>query len=195
MEYQQEHLELVGGDAAKLEEILNAYESDRIKARQTVIDSTKSELRAFQDLGLTPAEIKEFKERKPGESEADVQKRIDQAIQEAATQQREAADKRTRNAEVRAVAAELGFAKPAQALALLDQSKLAAVKVNDDGDADSAAVKTLLEDLAKDSPYLLKPTDTTPGHRDAGIGGAGSGAKPDVQPGAARLRHAYAESK
>ena len=95
---------------------------------------------------------------------------------------------------MRAQAAELGFIKPAQALALLDQAKLAEVPVNEDGDADEAAVKKLLEALKTDSPHLLKPTDTTADHRTAGIGATGSGAQPDVRPGADRLRQAYANT-
>lgn len=194
MEYQAEHLELVGGDASKLEAIINHYESDRIKARQTVIDSKDAELRAFKDLGLTPDEIKAFKEQKPGETEADVQKRIDKAIADARNEQQEENAKQARAAQLRAVAAELGFAKPKQALALVDQAKLQQISVSDDGEADEVAVKKLLDDLAKDSPYLLKSTDNTPGHAAAGIGGTGSSAPADVAPGKARLTAAYANS-
>jgi len=66
--------------------------------------------------------------------------------------------------------------------------------VNDDGDADEAAVKKLLEDLKSDSPHLLKPTDSTADHRTAGIGATGSGTTSEVRPGADRLRQAYANT-
>lgn len=194
MEYEAADLELVGGDASKLEAILGKYESERIKARQSVIDSTKAELRAYADLGLTPDQIKELKTAKPGESNADVEQRIQQAISEATTEINAKAAAKSRAAEVRAQAAELNFIKPTQALALLDHDALAKVKVDDNGDADASAVKQLLEDLAKDSPHLLKPTDHTPDHRSVGIGGTGSGTKPEVRPGVDRLRQAYADS-
>lgn len=170
-------------------------ESDRIKARQAVIDKKDSELRAFTELGLTADEIKALKEgAATAPSDKDIEKRIADATAKFEAEQTEKSNAKARSAEVRAQAAELGFIKPAQALALLDVKKLADVTVDDNGDADAASVKKLLEDLAKDSPHLLKPTDTTASHRDAGIGASGSGATPEVRPGADRLRQAYANT-
>lgn len=169
---------------------------DRMKG---VVQATKAELKAYADLGLSAADIKAMVEasrapkveEKPVDESA-IEKRIREAIEAESNSK---SDARSRAAEVRAQAAELDFIKPMQALALLDQAKLAAVKVDPaTGDADAASVKALLEDLAKDSPHLLKPTDTTPGHKQVGIGGTGSGTTPDVQPGAARIRNAYENS-
>lgn len=182
-------------DKGALAEFLEKFETDRTKARQAVIDKKDGELRAFTDLGLTPDEINALREgTKNAPTDQDIEKRVQKALDEANAAAAEKVNARSRAAEVRAQAAELGFIKPAQALALLDQRKLAEVSVDDDGDADAGAVKKLLEDLAKDSPHLLKPTDTSVDHRFAGIGASGSGAQPDVRPGADRLRHAYANT-
>ena len=59
-------------------------------------------------------------------------------------------------AEAKVQAGLLAFQNPAVAVGLLDLSK---VKVDADGEPDSAAVKALLEDLAAKEPYLVKPKD------------------------------------
>jgi DNA-binding transcriptional MerR regulator len=181
-------------DTAAFTDALEKFETDRLKARQTVIDKAQGELRAFTELGLTPDEIKALKDKPGPTSEKDIEKIINDRVKEVETAQTERLNAKARASEVRAQAAELGFIKPAQALALLDPKKLADIPVNDDGDADEAAVKKLLEELKTDSPHLLKPTDTTAHHRDAGIGATGSGNQPDVRPGADRLRQAYANT-
>jgi tyrosyl-tRNA synthetase len=180
-------------DKGKLAEFIDGLdlETDRIKARQAVIDQKDSQLRAFTELGLSADEIKALKDSsKNAPSDKDVEKRI----AEVTAEQTAKADAKARAAEVRAQAAELGFIKPTQALALLDSKKLAEVKVDENGDADEAAVKALLEALKTDSPHLLKPTDTTADHRTAGIGSTGSGDKPEVRPGTDRIRQAYANT-
>lgn len=189
-------VEAFGGDRDKLSTWLDnlPLETDRIKARQAVIDEKDGKLRAFTELGLTPEEIRELQSRPGPTSEKDVQKIIDARVAEVEAAQTERSNAKARAAEVRAQAAELGFIKPAQALALLDAKKLAEVGVNDDGDADPDAVKKLLEALKTDSPHLLKPTDTTADHRTAGIGASGSDARSDVRPGVDRLRSAYANT-
>lgn len=189
-------VEAFGGDREKLTGWLNnlPIETDRIKARQMVIDQKSNELRAFTDLGLTPDEIKALQAKPGPTSEKDIEKIINDRVKEVETAQTERLNAKARASEVRAQAAELGFIKPAQALALLDPKKLAEVPVNEDGDADAAAVVKLLEALKADSPHLLKPTDTTAHHRDAGIGASGSGTQSEVRPGADRLRSAYANT-
>jgi len=198
IEISDDDVQAFGGDRDKLASWIEGLplETERLKARQTVIDKAQGDLRAFTDLGLTPAEIKALKDA-PGAPDAkDVEKRIQKAIDEAnaATNaaNKERSDARARSGEVRAQAAELGFIKPAQALALVDAKELAKVTVSDDGDADQAAVKKLLDDLVKENPHLLKPTDTTADHRVAGIGGTGSAAKAEVGAGTDRMRSAYA---
>lgn len=199
-----------GGDGAGAGGDLSADElaalgdpgKQAIERMKGTVQATKAEMKAFADLGLTPAAIKALvdaskaptPDAKPDAKvdEDAIEKRIRTAIE---TEVNGKADARSRASEVRAQAAELSFIKPMQALALLDQAKLAAVKVDPaTGDADAAAVKALLDELAADSPHLLKPTDTTPGHKQVGIGGTGSGTTSDVQPGAARIAHAYANS-
>jgi len=196
IEISDDDVQAFGGDRDKLASWLDGLplETERLKARQTVIDKAQGDLRAFTDLGLTPAEIKALKDA-PGSPDAkDVEKRIKDAIDAANAESTEKSNARARSAEVRAQAAELGFIKPAQALALVDAKELAKVTVSDDGDADQAAVKKLLDALATENPHLLKPKDTTADHRDAGIGGSGSAAKADIGAGTARMRSAYAST-
>lgn len=190
-------VETFGGDRDKLAAWLDKLpiESERLKARQTVIDQKEAALRAFTELGLSADEIKALKDgASNAPSEKDIEKKIQKALDDANAVAAEKVAARSRASEVRAQAAELGFIKPAQALALLDPKKLAEVSVTDDGDADEAAVKKLLEELKADSPHLIKPTDTTADHRSAGIGASGSGTTSDVRPGADRLRQAYANT-
>ncbi len=169
---------------------------DRMKAER---NAARAEAKEFKDLGLTVEQIRALKEGSGNApTDDDIEKRIKKAVDTAtAAATAEATAKsnaRTRAAEVRAQAAELGFIKPTQALALLNADELAKVTVTDDGDADAAAVKKLLEDLSKDSPHLLK-TSNTPGHRDAGIGARGAATAADaVRPGTDRMRNAYEAS-
>jgi len=119
-------VEAFGGDREKLASWVNGLplETDRIKARQTVIDQKTNELRAFTDLGLTPDEIKALQAKPAPTSEKDIEKIIGERVKEVEAAQTERSNAKARAAEVRAQAAELGFIKPAQALALLDAKKL-----------------------------------------------------------------------
>ncbi|MEW1754696.1 hypothetical protein [Streptomyces angustmyceticus] len=87
-------------------------------------------------------------------------------------------------AEVKAAAAKR-LADPGDAVKLLD---LSAFELNADGDVDTKAVTKALDDLLKEKPYLAAGKqpwgDVGGGHRDP--------AAADVEPGMARLRHAYA---
>lgn len=76
--------------------------------------------------------------------------RARKAEQELANE-RAAARQRVVKSEIRSVAAELRFADPGDAYRFLD---LAAVEVNDDGEP--VNVRTLLDALAKEKPYLVK---------------------------------------
>jgi hypothetical protein len=73
-------------------------------------------------------------------------------------------------AEARAVAAELGFIDPADALGQIDLSE---VTVDEDGEVDADAVRKELGDLAERKKYLLKQTRDTSA-TDAGIGTTGA---------------------
>jgi len=73
-------------------------------------------------------------------------------------------------AEVKSVAAKLGFHDAADAMSQIDVSS---VKVNDEGEADSQAIETKLKEVAQKKPYLLKVRDDASAG-DVGIGSRGS---------------------
>jgi hypothetical protein len=153
----------------------------------------KNELKAFTDLGLTADDIKALRDGKNGADGVDVagiEQRVRDSLQTQFDEQR-AADARA--SAVRELAATSGFLNPKQALRLVDDAELAKVTVKD-GAADEAGVKKLLDDLAKDSPYLLASPDSIADHRAAGIGAGGSGAQPESKPGTDRVRSAYAST-
>ncbi|OJX72823.1 hypothetical protein [Leifsonia sp. 71-9] len=164
---------------------------DRLKARER---ASRAEAKAYKDLGLTPDEIKELINARDKAGAPDEDKIRQTAQREAETAAREKFAVKLRASEVRAQAAELGFASPSDALALLPADKLAGVDVSDDDEVDTGEVKKLLEQLKTDKPYLLKNTDTTADYTTAGIGASGSGKTPDVQPGLDRMRSAYAKN-
>lgn len=96
-----------------------------------------------------------------------------------------AADSNARlvRAEVKAAAAGK-LADPSDAPRFID---LAKIKIGDDGEPDAKQVKKAIDDLLKERPYLAgtKPWGD--------VGGGGHDTPPaDVEPGMARLRHAYA---
>lgn len=164
---------------------------ERMKERER---ASRAEAKAYKDLGLTPDEIKALVEDRDKATAPDEDKIRKEAQRTADAAARDKYVGKLRNSNVREQAASLGFASPSDALALLPQKDLADVDVSDDDDVDEDAVKKLLQKLATDKPYLLKPTDTTADHQTAGIGASGSGKQPDVQPGLPRLRSAYENS-
>lgn len=157
-------------------------------------NAARDEAKAFRDLGLTPAEIAELKKARDDANGGPTPEQIAEAARkdaDKAANERIAA--RARTSAVREQAAALGFHEPKDALALLDRAALDEVAVDDDDEADPAAVKRLLEQLAAARPYLVKKPGFASA-RDAGIGSTGSGARPDPGPGVARLAAAYADS-
>lgn len=95
-------------------------------------------------------------------------------------------------AEIRAVAATLGFRDPADALA--QYGDLSAVAVDAEGQVDATAVRTRLDEIAKAKPYLLgtsTPPVAPPGAAGIGVGGGGPAGDASVTPGLGRLRAAY----
>ncbi|ATE56151.1 MULTISPECIES: hypothetical protein [Actinosynnema] len=120
------------------------------------------------------------------------EKALDAARREGANTATTAANARLVSAEVRIAAASGGFADPGDALAAL-REQLSAVKVTDTGEVDQAAVKQLVDELAKAKPYLLKQSTTgTASPADAGIGAGGTTSGAPVAPGLGRLSAAYA---
>ena len=129
-----------------------------------------------------------------GSTKTDLEHEIEKARNEARAEVQTGANARLVAAEVRALAAELAFRDPADALAQLSAGgKLADVPVSDDGSVDGAAVKAELEALAESKPYLLKEAPAGASASLAGIGVSGASA-PVVTPGIGRLQSAYANS-
>ena len=127
-------------------------------------------------------------------TKTDLEREIEKARNEARAEVQTGANARLVAAEVRALAAELAFRDPADALAQLSAGgKLAEVPVGDDGSVDGAVVKAELEALAKSKPYLLKEAPAGVSASLAGIGVSGASA-PVVTPGIGRLQSAYANS-
>jgi hypothetical protein len=99
---------------------------------------------------------------------SDLEKAVKAARDEGRAEVQTAANARLITAEARALAAEMQFRKPTHAVRLID---LAEVTVDDTGEVDTAAVRKLLDDLAKDDPLLLAmPDDGRPkGDADQGV--------------------------
>lgn len=160
---------------------IKALQAERARAEEA-----ERALKQFAALGLTVDQIKELADKE--RSTPSVEDIRDQARREAESAVAEKLAAGARAAEVRAQAAELGFHNPADALALIPAEKLAEVKVDDNGFADSEAVKEILTALAKSRDYLVRPATAT--YRGAGIGASGA-AGMNTEPGLPRLRAAY----
>lgn len=103
------------------------------------------------------------KAEKFDQAQADAATELDKAKaaakEEGKSEATAAVNQRVVKAEAKVQAGEMSFHNPARAAALLDLSK---VKVGDDGEPDSAAVKALLKALAESDPYLVKSDDGKP---------------------------------
>lgn len=99
------------------------------------------------------------------EIEAQNATELEKAVKKADADARAEVTGQTNNrlvrAEIKAAAAALGFHNPGVAATQL-ADKFAGVKVSDTGDVDEAAVKALVEQLAKDEPYLVKTENGRP---------------------------------
>lgn len=112
-------------------------------------------------------------------AKTEAEKAIDAARKEGETAATAAANARIVRAEAKAAAATAKFRDPEVAVRLLD---LAGVTVADDGTVDAAALKTKLDTLAAEHPYLVDDGKTvvTPPKPDPSQGGGGGG---DEKPG------------
>lgn len=155
-----------------------------LAAEREARSAAEKSLKAFTDLGLTVEQVQALVA--DGASAEDVREQARREAEQVFVQ-RDA--QRARATELRAQAAEAGFHSPADVVKLIDPVKLDAVKVSDSGDADASAVKSILEDLKKSSPYLVKGQGGS--YKDAGIGGVGGDSAPAAEPGIGRLRAAY----
>ena len=123
---------------------------DDLKAKAT-------ELKKLQDAQLT-------EQQRLDARRSELEQKLSNA-ESAATQQRMTIQERLIQAEVKTIAAGLGFLDPGDAWRMAD---LADVTMDDEFQVDGAKVKKALEKLAKDKPYLIsgssKPvTHGTPG--------------------------------
>jgi hypothetical protein len=128
-------------------------------------------------------------------SASDLDKAVKKAREEATAETTAKTNALLVSAELRALAAAAKFRNPADVVALLGADKVAAVKVNADGTIDGAAAKVLVDDLAKERPYLV---DDGAAQQHGIVPGAGAtdAGKQATQPapGMGSLRAAYAES-
>jgi len=86
-------------------------------------------------------------------------------------------------AEVKSVAARLGFHDAGDAMSQID---IDGIKVNDDGEADSNAIESKLKEVAQKKPYLLKVRDDASAS-DVGIGSRGNASADDKLTGKERI--------
>jgi hypothetical protein len=129
--------------------------AERLKrAKPADYDDLKAKARQFDELQAANA--------------SELEKAVNAARKEGETEATKRANARLVTAEARALAAEMQFRKPAHAVRLID---LAEATVDDAGEVDTAAVRKLLDDLAKDDPLLLAvPDDGRPkGDADQGV--------------------------
>lgn len=115
---------------------------------------TLAKFEGFDDIKAKAARFEEIEAQNATELEKAVKKAADEARADMSGQ----TNNRLVRAEVKAMAAALGFHNPAVAATQL-AGAFAGIKVSDTGDVDEKAVKALVEQLAKDEPYLVK-TDT-----------------------------------
>ena len=108
---------------------------------------------------LKELEDAEAKRQEAALSETDKLKKQVEAAEAKGKEALQKADERVIRSEVISVAAQLGFADPKDAFALVDRSTF---KVKDDGAVEG--VEVVLKDLAKAKPYMLKKAGS------AGIG-------------------------
>lgn len=128
---------------------------NRIVAERLARENKKYE--GFDDFKAKAAEF----DRIQAENATELDKAVKKAADEARADMSTKTNTRLVRAEVKAAASAARFHDPADAAVLL-QSHFAGIKVTEDGDVDEAAVKALVEQLAKDKPHLVKSDSGTP---------------------------------
>lgn len=159
-----------------------ALDRERAAARDASRQKTAAEQRA------DAAEAELAKVREANQSEAE--KATAKAVKDATDAVTETANKRLVRAEVKAVAAAVGFHDPRDAALLLADS-FGQIKVGTDGQVDEAAVKALVDGLAKDKPHLVKTAGAAtvlPGQ-----GSTGGSAPTGKEAGMAEARRRFGE--
>lgn len=120
---------------------LNAQIAERL-ARE------RAKFSDYNDIKAKAAKLEQIEAANATEQE----KAVKAAREEGRAEAQQAANARIVASEARALAAAAKFRDPGDAVRFLD---LSAVKVTDDGDVDQSALKSLLDDLAKEKDYLL----------------------------------------
>lgn len=124
---------------------LDRVVSDRLareRAKYGDIDSLKA----------AKAELDELK----AQNASDLEKAVAAARKEGETAASTRANQRLVAAEARALAADANFHNPRDAAQLVNLSE---IKVGEDGEVDSDAVKALIDKLATERPYLVKAAE------------------------------------
>lgn len=101
-------------------------------------------------------------------SKTEMERAIDAARKEGAQSALQGANAKLVKAEARALAASSKFRDPTDAVAFLGD--LGAIQVSPDGDVDTDSLKSALDALAKQKPYLLLDETPTRPTGDAGQG-------------------------
>lgn len=129
---------------------------------------TQQKYADYDDLKAAAAELNKVRDA----SRTDMERAVEAARKEGAQAATATANSRLVKAEARALAASAKFRDPSDAVAFLGD--LSAVKVDAQGEVDTASLERALTDLAKAKPYLLaeeppsRPTgDPGQGPRDS----------------------------
>ena len=166
------------GGAGAVAATFTQADMDRVVAERVSRERAK-----YADHSDLKAKASEFDKLKADQA-TETEKAISAAVAEAIGGERSRSNSVLIAAEARAQAAAAKFRDPTDALGFL---KLSDVKVGDDGQVDTDAVKALLEDLAKSKPYLLTDDKTpTPTPSQVGLGVTGGAPQPTTPQG--RLR-------
>lgn len=127
---------------------------DQAAVDRIVAERLERERRKYEGFDDLKAKAKRFDEIE-AENATELEKAVKAADTAARADVSTKANQKLIRAEIKAAAAHLGFHDPTDAAVQL-QARFGDVKVSDDGDVDEAAVKALIEDLAKSKPYLVK---------------------------------------
>lgn len=175
-----------GGDGQGAGDGDESGESQLGDAGKKAIDRMKADKRAAERRAAA-AEAELEKIRTEGLSEQE--KAVALARKEGETEATTKANARLVRAEAKALAAAAKFRDAGDVIAQLGD-KLSGITVDEDGEVDQAALKALVDDLAKNKPYLVDSGTTTATAADAGIGTTGTKQPSDPGPGRNRIRAA-----
>lgn len=131
-----------GGDGKEFKPPATQADLDRI-----ISDRLARERQRFSDYESLKAKAEKYDEAEKAKASD-----IDKARQEGREEATTAGNKRVVNAEAKAVAARLKFHNPADVIGLVDFST---VKIDKDGEPDTARIQELIEDAVKARPYLV----------------------------------------